>query len=118
MDDKKSKWEESKANRKPNGQFGAGNNAGGRPVGSRNIISRKAAQKMAEMGADPLEFLSALMQDPDADLAHRQRAAEKLIDFAYSKQPTMTENKHEGSIPVMNVGVIPMKTEEPKEDKE
>ena len=104
---------EEKANRRPNGQFGKGNNAsGGRPHGSKNILSRKAAQKMADMGADPLEFLSNIMQDPEADLANRQRAAERLIEYAYSKQPTMTENKHDGVIPVMNVGVIPMEPEE------
>ena len=108
----KSKFRDGKGRDNKSGKFVKGNPGGGRPKGSVNIVSRKAADKLGEMGVDPIEFLAQIMADPEADSNHRIRAAEQLMSYAYSKQPTMTETKHDGAIPLMNVGVIPMESEE------
>lgn len=99
------------------GRFVKGNPGGGRPVGSKNIFTKKAADKLGDMGCDPLEMLAQLMADPDQDVTVRMRAAEKLIDYAYSKQPTMSEVRHDGQIPLMNVGIMPMESDDDSEDK-
>ena len=112
----KAKWKADDTRQK-NGQFGKGNPGGGRPHGSKNIFTKKAAEKLGEMGCDPLEMLAQLMADPTQDTAIRVRAAEKLVDYAYSKQPTMSEVRHDGQIPLMNVGVMPMESDDESDDK-
>ena len=84
-------------------QKGVSGNPAGRPVGSKNIYSQKSVQKLMDMGVDPLEYLASIIADPSAKESDRIKCAEKLIDFAYSKQPSKVETKIEGSIPIMNV---------------
>jgi hypothetical protein len=81
-------------------------NPNGRPKHSKNIFSRRSAEKLSRMGADPLEFLGGIMLDENESKADRQRAAESILAFAYSKQPVISESKIEGAIPVMNVTAI------------
>ena len=77
----------------------------GRPVGQNTIASKQAVKRLNELGVNPLDYLASVMNDESLSEKDRMRAADRLIEYAYSKQPTMVENKIEGAIPIMNVKV-------------
>ena len=79
----------------------------GRPVGKNTIASKEAVKRLNELGVNPLDYLASVMNDDSLSEKDRMRAADRLIEYAYSKQPTMIENKIEGAMPVMNVKVKP-----------
>lgn len=81
--------------RKPNGQFNGSGNPAGKKKGTLNIASRASVKKLEEMGFDPIEKL--LEQYAEADTNNDGelmfKITNRLIDFGYSKQPTMSETK-------------------------
>ena len=64
--------------------FKPGNKLGGRPKGSKN--RKTLRQELADKGGlSPAELLYSVMNDENANIGQRMKAAEKLMDFTESK---------------------------------
>ena len=77
-------------------QFNPGNKLGGRPKGSKN--KKTLRQELADKGGlTPAELLYSVMNDEQANMGQRMKAAEKLMDFTESKLSSVeihTDEEH------------------------
>ena len=65
-------------------QFQPGNTLGGRPKGSKN--RKTLRDELANKGGlSPAELLYSVMNDENANMGQRMKAAEKLMDFTEAK---------------------------------
>ena len=78
------------------GQFVKGNKAsGGRPKGSRNKMTQKMLNRVAERSEDGLsmeEIMMDIAQDPNMPADLRFKAAAKIADLVYPKAASVEVN--------------------------
>ena len=76
--------------------FEKGNSLGGRPKGSKN--RKTLREELANKGGlTPAELLYSVMNDENANIGQRMKAAEKLMDFTEAKLSSIevhTDEKH------------------------
>ena len=84
---------------------GQSGNPGGRPEGSMEIASKASVKKLETENFDPIEHLVDLMKvaysEGNGELQFK--IASRLLEYSYSKQPAVVEQKTEVNIPMLNV---------------
>lgn len=69
----------------------------GRPAGSITQRSREMAEKAAEGGIMPLDYMLKVLRDESADIKDRMWAAEKAAPYVHAKLAAV---EHSGSLDV------------------
>jgi len=81
------------------GQFVAGNKArSGRPRGSRNKMTQRMLNRVAERSEDGLsmeEIMMDIAQDPQMPAELRYKAASKVADLVYPKASSVEVKMHD-----------------------
>lgn len=67
----------------------------GRPKGSANVRTREIADAISASGMTPLEYLTSVYQDPNADKAKRIDAAKAAAPYVHARLASI---EHSGSI--------------------
>ena len=84
---------------------GSSGNPNGRPEGSVEIASKESVRKLETEGVDPISELAYLLgkayEEGNFELAFK--ISSRLMEYSYSKQPAVVEQKTEVNIPMLNV---------------
>ena len=90
-------------------QFEKGNTFGGRPKGSKNKKTLRE-ELAAKGGLTPAELLYSVMNDENANIGQRMKAAEKLMDFTEAKLSSVevhTDEAHAAPFNIFLAGIKP-----------
>ena len=84
---------------------GSSGNPNGRPEGAVEIASKQSVRKLETEGLDPIAELAYLLgkayEEGNFELAFK--ISSRLMEYSYSKQPAVVEQKTEVNIPMLNV---------------
>lgn len=69
----------------------------GRPAGATTKRTREVAERAAEEGLTPLDFMLNVLRDEDADFKDRMWAAEKAAPYVHAKLASV---EHSGGVDV------------------
>src|SRR5690606_5604002 len=69
----------------------------GRPKGAATKRTREIADKAAQEGLTPLEFMLQMLRDDGADIKDRMWAAEKAAPYVHAR---LARGEHEGDLNV------------------
>lgn len=74
----------------------------GRPEGAATKRTREMANKAAEAGLMPLDFMLDLLRDVEADKADRMWAAEKAAPYVHAKLASVEHTGKDGG----DIGIV------------
>ena len=78
------------------GRFAKGNRGGpGRPKGSLDRRTREIAERAAQEGVTPLEYMLKILRDPDSSREDKMWAAEKAAPYCH---PKLASVEHAGDV--------------------
>lgn len=72
----------------------------GRPAGAITKRTREAAEKAANEGLTPLDYMLSILRDEGQEQEHRMWAAEKAAPYVHAKLASV-EHKGEGGGPMV-----------------
>lgn len=70
----------------------------GRPAGAATKRDREAANKAADQGITPLEYMLTILRDDDADRKDRMWAAEKAAPYMHARLTAVDHSSKDGSM--------------------